>query len=136
MVCAAGNVNMEGENVEQIALPRNRFAVCREFQTSETGDGAIGAMVAGNPLWVIQSQRPRLHSHYDVTADYFQRGLGRIHDERDRLARLSQNSRRYQCDENRQAEHKTRCCSNHYTLLNLFAVSRKRVSATSSPLKR
>jgi len=54
---AGWNFDVEGEDIESIALPRDDFAAGFEFEAGNVGDGAFRAVLAGDPLWVIDGDR-------------------------------------------------------------------------------
>ncbi len=53
---AGGNFDVDGEAVEQIAAPFQSLAAGGEFEAGEVDDGAVGSMLAGNPLGIIEGQ--------------------------------------------------------------------------------
>ena len=54
--CAGGNVDVEGESVEQVAAPFERLAGGGELQAGEIDDRAVGRVLAGNPFGVVESE--------------------------------------------------------------------------------
>src|SRR5580658_1876870 len=53
---SGGNFDVDGEAVEQIATPFQGFAAGSELQAGQINYGAIGSMLAGNPLRVVERQ--------------------------------------------------------------------------------
>ena len=53
---AGGDFDVEGEAVEQVAAPFQGLAAGGEFQAGEVDDGAVGGVLAGNPLGVIERE--------------------------------------------------------------------------------
>ena len=50
------NIDMEGECIQQIALPRYDGAVACKLEAGEIGDGTFGPVLAGDPLWIVESE--------------------------------------------------------------------------------
>ena len=105
MSCSVGDVEMEGEGVERIALPWNRLSARLEFEAGEAGDGTVGPVVAGNPLGKVERERTGIDGKDQTRAKKLLLGLGGIDSERDRLARLRNDDGR--CEHCEQSE-KTR----------------------------
>ena len=55
---AGGDFDVEGPAVEQIAAPLERLAIGGKRESSEILDGAGGAVLAGNPLGIVERQVP------------------------------------------------------------------------------
>ncbi len=53
---AGRDFHVDGEAVEQVAAPFQRLAVGEKFQAGEIDDGAVGGVLAGNPLRVVESE--------------------------------------------------------------------------------
>jgi len=49
---------VDGEAVEQIAAPFERFTAGGEFESGQVDYGAIGSVFAGNPFRVVESESP------------------------------------------------------------------------------
>ena len=85
MADPGGDIQMKGEYIEQIAPPWNGLAFAIELETGETRNRPNRAVLAGNPFWIVKSQRPRLDRDDFVDAKNLLLGLGRIHRERNRF---------------------------------------------------
>ena len=68
---AGGNIDVESEDVDFVALPHKFLAVCRDDEAGEFGDLPAGAMVAGEPFGEQQRRRAS-RSHRD--------GFGNVED--------------------------------------------------------
>ena len=66
-------------HVQRIAAPRHALAIGRHHQPTHLVDGSGGCMVARNPLWVPQLQRPRLHGNALAHLVEAERQVGDIH---------------------------------------------------------
>ena len=77
------------KDVEQVALPGNVFAVGLEFEAGKIGDGAVGPMVAGNPLGIVESERARLDGNHQMRVKQFLRRLRGVDGERDGAGRIA-----------------------------------------------
>src|SRR5580658_6649997 len=53
---ACGDVDVEGEAVEQVAAPFQRLASGKEFQAREIDDRAVGGVLARDPLGVVERE--------------------------------------------------------------------------------
>src|SRR6202034_536434 len=54
MADAVGDFQVEGENIQQITLPRNGLPIRLEFEAREICDGSIGPVLTGNPFRVVE----------------------------------------------------------------------------------
>ncbi len=89
---ARRDIEVKREHIQQVALPRNDLAVRFELEPGQAGNRPIRPMFAGNPLWVIHSQRPRFDRHHEVRMQNLVLCLGRIHGERNFLCAETQGS--------------------------------------------
>jgi hypothetical protein len=55
-VHACGDVNVEGEAVEQVTTPFQRLASGEELQSCEIDDRAVRGVLAGNPLGIVERE--------------------------------------------------------------------------------
>ena len=56
---AIGQIEMEGENLDRVAPPADRFAIRQKVDVHQFLDGAGGAVMPGDPLRQLQHQRFR-----------------------------------------------------------------------------
>jgi len=81
---AGGNVDVEGVDVKEATLPGDFFAVGGEMEANEGGDRAVGAVLARDPLGVVESERARADGDDFFDVEDFVRGVGGVDCERDR----------------------------------------------------
>ncbi len=70
---------MKGEQVRGIAPPRDRLAADAEAQIDQIRDGSGGAMFAGNPLRIEQSERPGRGGKRQMDVNQAARSVGGVH---------------------------------------------------------
>ena len=80
---AAGDVDVEGVDVEEVALPGDLLAVSHEVQAGDGVQRAVGAVLAGDPLGVVEGERAGLHGDDFVDMENLLRGVGGVHGEGD-----------------------------------------------------
>jgi hypothetical protein len=85
MSYARRNIEMKGEDIEQIALPRDRLAAGLELEACDAADGAVWLVIAGNPFGIVDSQRAWFDWDHFMTAQELLLGPGRIDRERNGL---------------------------------------------------
>ena len=78
VVAPGGNIDVEGVHVDQVAPPRDGFSIGGELEAGDVGDGAGGAVVAGDPLRVDERERAGLYGDGERRADEAARGFGEV----------------------------------------------------------
>ena len=85
---ASRNVEVEGEDIEKIALPGDRLSVRLEVEAGQVCDRPIGSMFAGNPLRIVEGEGSGLYRHHKVDVKDLLRHVRCVYGERKRLAGL------------------------------------------------
>ena len=80
---AGGDVEVEGVDVEEVALPGDFFSFGSEVEAGEAGDGAVGAVLAGDPLGVVEGEGSGVDGDGFADVEDFFGGVGGVDGEGD-----------------------------------------------------